>query len=60
MRILHLGKYFAPVAGGMERFLGDLAAAQRAAGDDVAVLVHDDGRALPGGDPPWLLRCPVW
>jgi glycosyltransferase involved in cell wall biosynthesis len=60
MRILHLGKFFPPVPGGMERFLGDLVRAQRRAGHQVAVLVHDDGRRLPGGDPPWLLRCPVW
>jgi rhamnosyl/mannosyltransferase len=31
MRILHIGKYFPPVAGGMERFLGDLVQAR--AGD---------------------------
>lgn len=60
MRILHVGKYFPPVPGGMERFLGDLAQAQRAAGHDVSVLVHDDGRTDPRADPPWLLRCPVW
>jgi len=60
MRILHLGKFFPPVPGGMERFLGDLVRAQRSAGHQVAVLVHDDGRRLAGGDPPWLLRCPVW
>ena len=57
MRILHIGKYFPPVAGGMERFLGDLVEAQRAAGHEVAVLVHGDARA---DDPPWLMRCPVW
>jgi glycosyltransferase involved in cell wall biosynthesis len=57
MRILHLGKFYPPVPGGMERFLGDLAEAQRAAGHDVSVLVH--GQADPG-DPPWLMRCPVW
>lgn len=56
MRVLHLGKFYPPVPGGMERFLGDLADAQRAAGDAVAVLVH--GQA-DDGDPPWLLRCPV-
>jgi glycosyltransferase involved in cell wall biosynthesis len=60
MRILHIGKYFPPAAGGMERFLGDLVGAQRRAGDDVSVLVH----AHPGGsrddDPVWLDRCPVW
>ncbi len=59
-RVLHVGKYFAPVAGGMERFLGDLVKAQQARGDDVMALVHDDGPRLPGGDPPWLRRCPVW
>lgn len=57
MRVLHVGKYFAPVSGGMERFLGDLALAQREAGLDAAVLVHGDAQPA---DPPWLLRCPVW
>jgi glycosyltransferase involved in cell wall biosynthesis len=57
MRILHVGKFFAPVAGGMERFLGDLAQAQRREGHEVSVLVHGD--AMPA-DPPWLMRCPVW
>lgn len=60
MRILHVGKYFPPVHGGMERFLGDLAQAQRAAGHDVNVLVHDDGRSDLRADPPWVMRCPVW
>ena len=44
MRILHLGKFYPPHAGGMERHLADLAAAQREAGLDVAALVH----AAPG------------
>ena len=60
MRILHIGKFYPPVPGGMERFLGDLVDAQRAAGEEVAVLVHSDGRVDPRGDPPWLMRCPVW
>lgn len=60
LRVLHVGKYFPPVSGGMERFLGDLVQAQRAAGDEASVIVHDDGRAASAGDPPWLLRVPVW
>jgi len=57
MRILHLGKYFPPVAGGMERFLGDLVGAQRDSGDIASVLVHGNAEAT---DPPWLRRVPVW
>lgn len=60
MRILHIGKYYPPVPGGMERFLGDLVEAQRAAGHDVAVLVHDEREVRDRADPPWLMRCPVW
>ncbi len=60
LRIIHVGKYYPPVPGGMERFLGDLVAAQRAAGHDVTVLVHAEPRSDHSEDPPWLLRCPVW
>lgn len=60
LRILHVGKYYPPVPGGMERFLGDLVEAQRAAGHDVTVLVHAEPRSDHSDDPPWLLRCPVW
>jgi glycosyltransferase involved in cell wall biosynthesis len=60
MRILHIGKFYPPVAGGMERFLADLAHAQRAAGHDVSVVVHDDRRNPGRDDPDWLTRCPVW
>jgi glycosyltransferase involved in cell wall biosynthesis len=60
MRTLHVGKYYPPVKGGMERFLADLVAAQRRAGDDVAVLVHAAAGSAQGGDPGWLMRCPVW
>ena len=60
MRILHVGKYYPPVKGGMERFLADLATAQRQAGDEVSVLVHAAEGAAPSEDPPWLMRCPVW
>lgn len=40
MRILHLGKYYAPQRGGIERHTQALAEACVQAGDAVAVLVH--------------------
>lgn len=40
MRILHLGKYYAPVRGGIERYTEALAEACIGAGDAVAALVH--------------------
>ncbi len=60
MRILHLGKFYPPATGGMERYLGDLVAAQQAAGDSPAVLCHAHGPAGERRDPPGLMRCPVW
>lgn len=56
LRILHVGKFFTPAHGGMEVFLADLIAAQRAQGLEAAAIVH--GRPLPD-DPPWLVRVPV-
>jgi glycosyltransferase involved in cell wall biosynthesis len=75
MRVLHLGKYFPPVKGGMERFLEDLIGAQHAAGQPAFALVHQRANppaapslpslpavsAVPG--PPertWLREVPVW
>jgi rhamnosyl/mannosyltransferase len=40
MRILHIGKYYPPYAGGMEIFLRDLLKAQRKRSLEVAALVH--------------------
>lgn len=48
MRVLHIGKFFPPHAGGIERFSADLCAALAARGVDVAMLAHAspaDGRA---------------
>jgi len=40
MRVLHLGKYYAPQHGGIERYTRDLAEWLVAQGDRVSVLVH--------------------
>jgi glycosyltransferase involved in cell wall biosynthesis len=42
MRILHVGKFFPPVTGGIESFLGDLLPALERGGVTAAALVHDD------------------
>jgi len=43
VRILHVGKYYAPQRGGMERHIQDLAQWQVSHGIDVEVLVHQPG-----------------
>lgn len=55
-RVLHLGKFFPPHSGGMEVYLADLIAAQRAMGLDASALVHGTPLAE---DPPWLRRVPI-
>ncbi len=63
MRVLHLGKFFPPFAGGMEHFMSDLLHAQSACGVTAAALVHDHqpgsrGRRPAPDDPPPIYRAP--
>ena len=39
-KVLHVGKFFPPFAGGIENFLADLIPAQQAQGDEIYALVH--------------------
>jgi len=48
MRILHIGKFFPPITGGIESFLGDLIPALERGGVTAAALVHDGIRQKQG------------
>lgn len=47
--MLHVGKFFPPEPGGMERYLADLLAAAAASGDSVAAVVHQPAGATQPG-----------
>ncbi|MEH6515080.1 MAG: glycosyltransferase [Halioglobus sp.] len=50
MKVLHIGKYFPPYAGGMEAYLRDLMAAQARQGIDTAALVHQSDISFTSKD----------
>lgn len=64
MRVMHVGKYYPPYAGGMENFLRDLVHALTRCGVLTAVLVHNHRSewATAGNidKDPWVLRVPSY
>lgn len=60
MRVLHIGKYYPPCAGGMERFLADLLGALHEKGVSVAALVHNDSPGLHGVPPADCADFPIY
>ncbi|MDS4028962.1 MAG: glycosyltransferase [Candidatus Contendobacter sp.] len=60
MRVLHVGKYYPPFAGGMEHFLADLLPALQAQGIAAAALVHDEQPRRRGQWPASDATIPVY
>jgi len=50
VRVIHIGKYFPPYAGGMEHYLRDLMVAQDRQHVDTAALVHRSELSLTSSD----------
>ncbi|MGF1526801.1 MAG: glycosyltransferase [Candidatus Competibacterales bacterium] len=60
MRVLHIGKYFAPFTGGIERFMADLMAALTRQGVANAAIVHRHDRGPGMQQPAGIYRAPRW
>jgi len=56
VKVLHIGKYFPPFAGGMENYLRDLMVAQARAGIDSRALVHQSDFTLRSKQETWQAR----
>ena len=60
MRVLHIGKYYPPFAGGIEHFLADLLPALHRQGVTTAALVHDDHARRRGQGPVAGIEPPIY